>query len=123
MEARVAAVHIDGWTFGSITIDGVEYDHDVVIEAGQIRKRKKGASKARRAEFGHTPLTAAESIPWQRRLWIGSGMNGQLPIAKDVRQEARRRGVELLVETTPELAKRINAGLPAGTGVILHVTC
>ena len=31
--------------FGEIELDGERYDHDVVIEAGEIRKRKKGASK------------------------------------------------------------------------------
>jgi hypothetical protein len=30
------------YVFGSIEIDGVTYEHDVVIEGGRIRKRKKG---------------------------------------------------------------------------------
>jgi hypothetical protein len=33
------------YTFGSIEIDGVTYEHDVVIEGGRIRKRKKGPRK------------------------------------------------------------------------------
>jgi hypothetical protein len=36
------------YVFGSIKIDGVTYEHDVVIESGRIRKRKKGPSKALR---------------------------------------------------------------------------
>lgn len=117
-------VHVDSFEFGRITIDGVSYDYDLVIERGVVRKRKKGPSKLRKAEFGHTPLTAAEKIPWRaRRLWIGTGAHGALPVASDLREEARRRGVELLEKATPELVRLINRGLPAETNVILHVTC
>jgi hypothetical protein len=117
-------VHVDEYEFGRITIDGVAYEHDVVIERGRIRKRKKGPSKPRRDEFGHTPLTPEEKIPWSgRRLWIGTGASGLLPVAPELRREARRRGIELRVESTPALVERINAGLPAGTNLILHVTC
>jgi hypothetical protein len=117
-------MHVDAYEFGQITIDGVSYDHDLVIEDGIVRKRKKGPSKPRRDEFGHTPLTAAEKIPWKaRRLWIGTGAHGALPVADDVHEEARRRGVELLEKPTPELVRLVNRGLPKDTNLILHVTC
>jgi hypothetical protein len=117
-------MHIGAYEFGRITIDGVTYDHDVVVEGKKISKRKKGPSKARKGEFGHTPLTAAEKIPWNvRRLWIGTGCYGSLPVAEDVRAEAARRGVELRCETTPEIVNRVNDGLPAKTALILHLTC
>src|SRR5438445_1826666 len=67
------AMRIDRYEFGRITIDGADYDHDVVVDGGHVRKRKKGPSKARREAFGHTPLTAEEKIPWDgQRLWIGT---------------------------------------------------
>jgi hypothetical protein len=117
-------MHVDTYDFGRIVIDGVGYDHDVVIDDGEVRKRKKGPSKPRQSEFGHTPLTAAEAIPWKaQRLWIGTGAHGGLPVADDLREEARRRGVELLMKTTPEMVKMINRSLPKGTNLILHVTC
>ncbi len=124
MSARQGTVHVDAYEFGRITIDGIVFEHDVVIEKREIRKRKKGPSKPRREEFGHTPLTVEEKIPWSgERLWIGTGAFGRLPVTEELRSEARRRGVGLLVETTPALVERINAGLPAGTNLILHVTC
>lgn len=117
-------MRINAYEFGRITIDGVAYDHDVVVEAGRIRKRKKGPSKPRQAEFGHTPLTAEEEIPWSgRRLWIGTGAYGRLPVAEDFRKEAHRRGLELLMKPTPELVRLVNEALPAHTNLILHVTC
>jgi hypothetical protein len=117
-------MHVDAYEFGRITIDGVAYDRDVVVDRGRVRKRKKGPSKPRKSEFGHTPLTAAEAIPWKaRRLWIGTGAHGGLPVADDVLEEARRRGVELLMKATPKLVALINRSLPKDTNLILHVTC
>jgi hypothetical protein len=117
-------MHVDAYEFGRISIDGVSYEHDLVIDHGAIRKRRKGPSKPRKAEFGHTPLTVDEKIPWgARRLWIGTGAYGSLPVTSDLRKEARRRGVELLEMPTPQLVQLINRGLPADTNLILHVTC
>ncbi len=44
--------------FGEIEVEGKRYTHDVVIDGGKVRKRKKGPSKQFREEFGHTPLSA-----------------------------------------------------------------
>lgn len=117
-------MRVDAYEFGRIWIDGVAYEHDVIVEDGRVRKRKKGPSKDRKAELGHTPLTRAEKIPWGgQRLWIGTGAHGRLPVLEEVKEEARRRGVELVIRPTPELVNQINQGLPDGTNLILHVTC
>ena len=50
--------------FGEIEIEGRRYDYDVVIDAGAVAKRGKKPSKRYRGEFGHTPLSAGERIPW-----------------------------------------------------------
>ena len=57
-------MRFEAFSFGSIRIDGVTYEHDVVIDYGHVRKRKKKASKRFREEFGHTPLSVEEEIPW-----------------------------------------------------------
>jgi hypothetical protein len=49
--------------FGEIEVEGKRYTHDVVIDGGKVRKRKKGPSKQFREKFGHTPLSAGEKIP------------------------------------------------------------
>lgn len=80
-------MRVQKFSFGSIRIDGVTYEHDVVIDRGDVRKRKKKPSKKFREQFGHTPVSVEEKIPWQcRRLIIGTG-NGRL--AGDGPREAR----------------------------------
>ena len=75
------AMHIDKFSFGLIRIDGVTYERDVVVDRGNIRLRKKKPSKRFRAEYGHTPLSIEENIPWKcRRLVIGTGAEGALPV-------------------------------------------
>lgn len=67
-------MQFQGFSFGAIRIDGVTYEHDVVIDRGEVRKRKKKASKKFRNAFGHTPLSIEEKIPWKCRwLVIGTG--------------------------------------------------
>ena len=110
------------FSFGQIRIDGVEYGYDVVIDRGKIRKRKKEPSKKLREAFGHTPLSLEEKIPWKcRRLVVGTG-GGALPVIDEVKREAKRRKVELLILPTEEAMELLNKGA-AKTNAILHETC
>jgi hypothetical protein len=116
-------VRFGSFSFGSITIDGKQYDHDVVIDRGKIRKRNKQPSKPLAASFGHTPLSAREAIPWEcKRLVIGTGFCGRLPIADEVVAEAKRLGVTLVAKPTAEVLADLE-GDSRGTNAILHVTC
>jgi hypothetical protein len=113
----------DKFSFGSIEIDGVAWDSDVVVDRSDIRKRKKKPSKVFRDQFGHTPLSIEEDIPWAcRRLVIGTGAHGRLPVMEDVKREAQRRKVELLVVPTAEAIKALEQS-DEETNAILHVTC
>jgi len=110
-------------SFGWIRIDGVTYEQDVVIDRGEVRKRKKAPSKKFRAAFGHTPLSVEEKIPWKcRTLVIGTGVNGALPVMDEVKEEAARRKIELLILRTDQAVEKLNADL-VETNAILHVTC
>jgi hypothetical protein len=52
----------------------------VIVDHGRIRKRRKKPSKKFRGNFGHTPLSVEEDIPWDcRHLVIGTGTGG-LPV-------------------------------------------
>jgi hypothetical protein len=120
---REDQVRIENFSFGSIQIDGRTYAYDVVIDRGQIRKRRKGASKRYRDTYGHTPLSAEEKIPWRcRRLVIGTGAAGALRVMDSVQAEALRRDVELVTVPTKR-AIDLLAIDANDTNAILHVTC
>src|SRR5215510_7755354 len=90
-------MRFEKFSFGSIRVDRVTYEHDVVIDRGEVRKRKKKPSKKFRELFGHTPVSIEEKIPWQcRRLIVGT-RTGRLPVMEEVKTEARRRKIALLV--------------------------
>src|SRR5687767_1081261 len=115
-------MRFEAFSFGSIRIDGVTYEHDVLIDRGQVRKRKKKASRKFRNTFGHTPISVEEEIPWKcRKLVIGTG-NGALPIMEPVKKEAKRRHVKLLVLPTAQAIQTLEEN-PEETNAILHVTC
>ncbi len=111
------------FSFGSIEIDETTYEHDVIVDRGEILKRKKKPSKRFQDEFGHTPLSVEEEIPWKcRQLIIGTGAYGRLPVMEAVKREARRRHVELLILPTPKAIEKLGQD-PDDTNAVLHVTC
>ena len=110
--------------FGIVQIDGRLYERDVVVVGGRVERRHKRASKPLRDRYGHTPLSLAEPIPWAcRRLIVGTGADGALPITDEVVAEAARRGVELIAVPTPEACRLLSHADPDDTAAILHVTC
>jgi hypothetical protein len=116
-------MRIGAFSFGSLAIEGQTFEHDVVLAHGEVRRRSKKPSKRFRDRFGHTPLSIDEEIPWDcRRLVIGTGAEGQLPVMDEVKREAARRGVELLILPTAEAIKRLRRS-GKGTCAILHLTC
>jgi hypothetical protein len=116
-------MRITHFSFGALDIDGMSYERDVVIDRGEIHQRKKKASKKFRENFGHTPLSLEENIPWKcARLVIGTGAYGRLPVMDAVKREAKERGVELIVLPTAEAIKVLQKS-PQKTNAVLHVTC
>ena len=110
--------------FGEIEVEGKRYTHDVVIDAGKVSKRVKKASKTYRDQFGHTPLSVDEEIPWGgRRLIVGTGQSGSLPIMPGVWEEAERRGVEIVAAPTEEALRLLDDLAAEDVCAVVHVTC
>jgi hypothetical protein len=99
------------------------YDFHLVLDRGEIRKRNKKASKRYRDAFGHTPVSVEEDIPWRcRRLIVGTGAEGRLPVIPEVEKDAQRRKVELVVLPTKDAIAILNRA-DLRTNAILHGTC
>ena len=116
---------IDGTRFGSITIEGEDIDHDVLIRlSGEVAKRKKKLSKA---VFGtsHTiSLEEAEHI-FERgadRLIIGSGQNGMVTLSAQAADYFAKKRVCVELAPTPEAIRSWNQAKGATIG-LFHVTC
>jgi hypothetical protein len=117
MDARLVS-------FGEIEVEGRRYAHDVVIERGSVRKRRKGPSKPYRDRYGHTPLSIDEPIPWHgRRLVVGTGADGLLPVMREVLAEAGRRGIDVVALPTEEACRLLRDEPPERVNAVLHVTC
>jgi hypothetical protein len=96
--------------FGAIVIDGERFDHDVVVEAERVRRRKKGPSKPYRDRYGHTPLSVDEEIPWSTgQLVVGTGASGRLPIMPEVWEAAQARNVELIALPTSQACELLRS--------------
>ena len=86
--------------------------------ANERRKLPRSSAET----FGHTPLSLEEEIPWKcSRLVVGTG-EGALPVMDEVKREAERRKVELLILPTEEAMKLLNQRIE-NTNAVLHVTC
>src|SRR4030095_13961311 len=110
--------------FGEIEVEGTHYTHDVVIDGGKVRKRKKRPSKQFREKFGHTPLSAGEEIPWGgKRLLVGTGAHSALAVMDEVLAEGKRRGVEVIAAPTSEVCRLLEEVKKGQAYAILHCTC
>lgn len=117
-------MHAELIAFGTIEVDGRRYENDVVIDRGVVTKRHKKASKRYRDAYGHTPLSVDETIPWGGdRLIVGTGAEGALPIMSHVREEAARRGIELVAVPTAQACRLIESLDSDDVRAILHITC
>jgi hypothetical protein len=96
----------------------------VIIDDGAVTIRDKAPSKAKKGQYGHTPLSVDEAIPWSKpRLVIGSGYSGRLPVLPEIAEEATRRQVDLVVLPTAQAVDLLAVGELTDTNAILHVTC
>ena len=110
--------------FGEIEIDGNRYEYDVIIDEREVKKRGKKPSKIYKSEYGHTPLSLEEKIPWGGdKLVIGTGINGRLPIRPEVYEEADKRGIELITLPSAEACRLISGMKPDEIRAVIHITC
>ncbi len=115
---------IDGTEFGSITIDGETYPHDVLIRlSGKISKRKKKLSKKL---YGTSHIMALEEAEFVyekgcRLLIVGTGQNGNLRLSPEAAEFFSNKGCEVLAEPTPRAIALFNKA--KGMIGLFHVTC
>jgi hypothetical protein len=116
---------IDQTQFGSVTIDGEVFTHDVIIRlGGQVEKRKKKLSKA---VYGtsHTISLAEAKHVYQKgavRLLIGAGQHGRVALSQEAAAYFARNRCQVELLPTPEVIPVWNQAEGAVIGLV-HVTC
>ena len=117
--------HVDATAFGSITIEGAVYDHDVMIRLdGGVKKRKKKLSKRRYGTSHTLSVEEAERIhePGAEVVVIGSGQHGALRLSPEAEAFFADRRCAVALLPTPESIQAWNDEERAAVGVF-HVTC
>ncbi|GER90048.1 hypothetical protein KDW_42100 [Dictyobacter vulcani] len=117
--------NIDQTSFGSITIAGITFDHDVIIRLdGQIEKRKKKLSKAIYGTSHILSLAEAKHIyePAVKRLIIGSGQAGNVRLSEEATDYFQHKQCQVDLLPTPEAIHTWNEAV-GPTISLFHVTC
>ena len=117
--------HIDGTSFGSITIGGTRYDHDVLIRrSGAIKKRKKKLSKAIYGTSHVLSLDEAQHVYEEgaKRLIVGAGQYGRLGLSDEAREYFSQRGLLIELSPTGQAIRGWNEA-EGDTLALFHVTC
>ena len=112
---------IDSTEFGSVTIRGKKYEHDVVINyRGEV---KKGWLQTRHLIDKKEFFGFLEENP--DVILVGSGQYGDCEVSDDFVKLAEEKGIEVIIKDTPEAIKKFNELLKAGKKVVayIHVTC
>jgi hypothetical protein len=116
---------IDSTTFGSITIAGEAFKHDVLIRLnGAIQKRKKKLSKAVFGTSHHVSLAEAEQVyeNGAERLLVGTGQSGLVTLSAEAADFFREHKCQVEMWPTPSAIQVWNKAEGAVIG-LFHVTC
>ena len=122
---RNQAMEIEGTTFGTITIDGKTYEHDVVIRlSGEVVKRKKKLSKK---YYGTSHVLSKDEAKFIfekgcEQLILGSGQMGNVHLSPEAEAYFAKMRCKVLLQPTPEAIQVFNRSHAKRIG-LFHVTC
>jgi hypothetical protein len=116
---------IDSTRFGSITIDGKTYDHDVLIRLnGTVHKRKKKLSKQVYGTSHTVSLQEAEHVyqPGTEMLLVGAGKFNRVKLSDQAASFFEQRQVRVKLLPTSKACKEWNQ-LQGNVIGLFHITC
>ena len=119
------AMEIEGTKFGTITIDGKTYEHDVIIRlSGEVVKRKKKLSKK---YYGTSHVLSKDEAKFVfekgcEELILGSGQMGNVHLSPEAEAYFAKKGCKVLLQPTSEALHVFNRSHAKKIG-LFHVTC
>jgi len=121
----MSASRVEKTTFGSITVDGETFEHDILIRlSGKIKKRKKKLSKKVYGTSHTISLDEAKYIFQEgcQTLIVGTGQHDQVHLSSEAVRYFEKRGVDCFLQPTPEAIETFNQTAEPKIG-LFHVTC
>jgi hypothetical protein len=118
--------HIDSTQFGSITVNGKKYHHDIYISLnGEVNKRKKKLSKEVYGTSHTLSLQEAEQLyeSEARTIIIGAGQYGVLELSEEADKFFKKQSCEVLIDTTPKSIELWNNSSEKKCIGLFHTTC
>ncbi len=116
---------IDNTSFGSISVDGEHYDHDIFITLdGKVKKRKKKLSKTVYGTSHTLSLPEIEYVYQEeaKGIIIGSGQYGVARLSEEAASFLAERGCPVSIQSTPEAIMEWNSMKGKQIG-LFHITC
>jgi hypothetical protein len=119
------AMEIENTTFGSITVDGKTYEHDVLIRlSGEVVKRKKKLSKK---YYGTSHVLSKEEAKFVfergcSQLVVGSRQMGNVRLSPAAEAYFEKKDCKVLLQPTPDAIQVFNKSHAKKIG-LFHVTC
>jgi hypothetical protein len=116
---------IDNTQFGSITVDGKTYEHDVIIRlSGDIEKRKKKLSKEK---YGTSHIVSKDEAKFVYEdgceiVIVGTGQQDNVRLSPEASEYLSKKGCKVVLQPTPEAIHSFNASRARKVG-LMHVTC
>ena len=117
--------HVDGTSFGRITIGGRVHTRDVVLTpAGEVTTRRQELSKEVTGSSHVVSEAEAAYLVGQgaARLIVGTGQYGALRLSDEAAAYLERQGCEVALAATPEALALYNAATEPVTAMF-HLTC
>ena len=102
-------MEIERTTFGTITIDGKTYEHDVIIRlSGEVARRKKKLSKK---HYGTSHVLSKDEAKFIyeegcEQLVLGSGQMGNVHLSPEAETYFAKKGCTVLLQPTPKAILR-----------------
>jgi hypothetical protein len=118
-------MEIERTTFGTITIDGKTYEHDVIIRlSGEVARRKKKLSKK---YYGTSHVLSKDEAKFVfengcEQLILGSGQMGNVHLSPEAEAYFAKKGCTVLLQPTPKAIRTFNSSHAKKIG-LFHVTC